>query len=276
MTYTYSIDQVFINVFTESGALQAEPHGMNYPYIYPGKEIDDKIPTINIDGFPTIDGGPVPLVVRRADPHVADTATWVKGRHTMKAGVAVEYSGEDDFDQINVNAIPGGTNNQNGQFDFRDGRAGGTGLGIADMALGLFTNYAEIGERDYTEWRPLATDIFVQDSWKPNDEAHGRRRLPLRDLAAVVLQRRTTSPTSTRASTTRANEAVINPSTGRIISGPRYNGIVLPGDGFVGDGNDSDGRERPGRAGALPRRAARLLRRRTTTCSSRGWACPTR
>ena len=31
---------------------------------------------------------------------------------------------------------------------------------------------------------------------------------------------------------------MINPATGRLISGPRYNGIVLPGDGFVGEGND--------------------------------------
>ena len=35
------------------------------------------------------------------------------------------------------------------------------------MALGPFTNYAEIGERAFTKWRALATDIFVQDSWKP-------------------------------------------------------------------------------------------------------------
>ncbi len=34
------------------------------------------------------------------------------------------------------------------------------------------------------------------------------------------------------------NQAVVSPSTGRIVSGPRYNGIVLPGDGFEGDGND--------------------------------------
>ena len=34
----------------------------------------------------------------------------------------MEYSGEDDFDQINVLAIPGGTNNQNGRFEFLDDR----------------------------------------------------------------------------------------------------------------------------------------------------------
>ena len=36
------------------------------------------------------------------------------------------------------------------------------------MALGLFTNYAEIGQRAFTKWRALATDLFVQDSWKPS------------------------------------------------------------------------------------------------------------
>ena len=36
------------------------------------------------------------------------------------------------------------------------------------MALGLFSNYAELGQRNFTKWRALATDVFVQDSWKPN------------------------------------------------------------------------------------------------------------
>ena len=80
----------------------------------------------------------------------------------------MEYSGQDDFDQINVAAIPGGTNNQNGRFEFLDNRAGGTGLAIANVALGLYSNYAELGQRALTKWRALATDFFVQDSWKPS------------------------------------------------------------------------------------------------------------
>src|SRR5258708_40031970 len=28
------------------------------------------------------------------------------------------------------------------------------------------------------------------------------------------------------------NQAVVDPATGRILSGPRYNGIILPGNGF--------------------------------------------
>jgi hypothetical protein len=35
-----------------------------------------------------------------------------------------------------------------------------------------------------------------------------------------------------------AVEAVINASTGRLVGGSRYNGIVLPGGGFTGEGND--------------------------------------
>ena len=149
----------------------------------------------------------------------------------------MEWSGEDDFDQINVNSIPGGTNNQNGQFDFRDGGSGRTGIGIADMALGLFTNYAEIGQRARTNWRALATDIFVQDSWRPTD------KLTIEGGFRYALWPPWYSTTNNIANFDprfydAANAAVINPSTGRLVSGPRYNGIVLPGTGFVGDGKN--------------------------------------
>ena len=50
--------------------------------------------------------------------------TWVKSRHTFKGGIVLEYSGEDDFDQINVQPIPGSTNNQNGRFEFRNSGTG--------------------------------------------------------------------------------------------------------------------------------------------------------
>jgi hypothetical protein len=86
------------------------------------------------------------------------TTTWCSGRHTFKAGIVVEYSGEDDFDQINVSAIPGSTNNQNGRS------SSSTAVGRRhrprrrQRRAGLFTNYAEIGQRNFTQWRSLATD----------------------------------------------------------------------------------------------------------------------
>ena len=114
---------MFIDVFTDSGLHKRSRSGINYPYVFPdGKEIDDKIPTVNISsgGFSSFDGGPYPAFSAGPIHTWSDVSTLVRGRHTFKAGVQVEYSGEDDFDQINVNATPGGTNNQNGAFTFTD------------------------------------------------------------------------------------------------------------------------------------------------------------
>ena len=43
------------------------------------------------------------------------------------AAIAFERAGQNDFDQINVSGVPGGTNNQNGRFIFNDTRPGGSG-----------------------------------------------------------------------------------------------------------------------------------------------------
>jgi hypothetical protein len=234
-TYAFSRDDVFIDVFTESGLHQRSRTGINYPYIFPGKEIDDKIPTVNIDNITGFDGGPYPASSSGPIHTWSNNTVWVKGRHTVKGGIFVEYSGEDDFDQINVSAIPGGTNNQNGQFEFRNNRAGGSGVAMADMALGLFTNYAELGQRAFTKWRALATDLFIQDSWKP------RANLTIEGGLRYVIWPPWYSTTNNVANFdprayNKATEATINASNGRLTGGDRYTGIVLPGDGFKGDG----------------------------------------
>jgi len=238
-TFTYSRDYVYINVFQGSGLFQRSKYGINYPYIFSAnKEIDDKIPTVNLPGFQQIDGGPYPSHSDGPIYTWTDSMTYVKGRHTFKAGVNVEYSGENDFDQINVNATPGGTNNQNGAFTFADNSAGGVGLAVANVAYGLYSNYAELGQRNYTEWRSLATDVFVQDSWKPTAKLTiegGVRWVYWPPWYSLTNNIANFEPQAYNA----ANAAVINPSTGLIVSGPRYNGVVLPGSGFLGDAANS-------------------------------------
>ena len=240
LNYSHSLDQVFINVFTQTGLYKRSRTGITYPYIFQAnKEIEDKIPTIGIAGFSTIDGGPYPSSSQGPIHTVSDTATLTRGHHTFKAGAVVEYSGEDDFDQINVAAIAGGTNNQNGQFDFQDNRAGGTGLAISNVAMGLFSNYAEIGQRAFTKWRAVATDTFVQDSWKVND------KLTVEGGIRWVFWPPWHSTTNNIANFDprfydKSKEAIINPSTGRLIGGDRFNGIVLPGSGFEGSGSSLD------------------------------------
>jgi hypothetical protein len=236
VTYTHSLDQVFINVFTGTDAYKRSRTGINYQYIFPSnKEIPDKIPTVSIANFTEIDGGPYPSSSQGPIHTLSDSATLVKGRHTFKAGAVVEYSGEDDFDQINVQAIPGSTNNQNGRFEFLDNRAGGTGLAVANVAMGLFSNYAEIGQRALTKWRALATDVFIQDSWKPAS------KLTIEGGVRWAIWPPWHSQTNNIANFEpqfydKANAAIIGRTTGLITGGNRYNGIVLPGSGFAGDG----------------------------------------
>ena len=236
-TYTYALDEVFINVL-ESDLYKRSTYGVTYPYLFPqNKEIADKLPTISIDNLGLIDGGPYPAFSRGPIHTFSNTTTWVKDRHTFKAGLVMEYSGQDDFDQINVQPIPGSTNNQNGRFEFRNSTSARSGLGIADAALGLFTNYAEIGQRALTKWRALGTDLFVQDSWKPT------AKLTVEGGVRYVLWPPWHSTTNNIATFdpnfySRTNEAVVNRSTGAIVSGPRYNGIILPGDGFPTEASD--------------------------------------
>jgi hypothetical protein len=202
--------------------------------VFPEKEIFDKIPTISIAGFRTVDGGPYPASSVGPIHTWSNNLTWVKGRHTLKSGIFVEYSGEDDFDQINVTALPGDTNNQNGRFEFTDTRAGGTGLAIANTAMGLFTSYGEIGQRALTKWRSLATDLFIQDSWKARNNLtveYGVRWVYWPPWYAQLNNAAMFYPNLFDP----ANAAQIDRTTGRILSGDRFNGVSLPGDGWPSD-----------------------------------------
>jgi hypothetical protein len=232
MSFTRSLDEVYINVF-QSDLYKRSKYGIGYQYLFPDfKEIPDKIPTITMSPFSEIDGGPYPSSSVGPINTFANAVTWVKDRHTFKGGLVIEHSGEDDFDQINVQPIPGSTNNQNGRFEFTNTTsAGHTGLGMADAAIGIFTNYAEIGQRAKTDWRSTSMDLFIQDSWRPlsNLTIEGGVRYVLWPPWYAQLNNAATFDPA-RYST--ANQAVIDPATGRILSGPRYNGIVLPGDGF--------------------------------------------
>jgi hypothetical protein len=162
---TVSLDDVGIPLDLSKGLYNRSLYGINYPYIFPdGKEVPTRIPTIKIPTFSDLNGGPYPSHSAGPIYDFSDNLTMVKGNHTIKMGVLYERSGENDFDQINVQGVPGGTNNQNGQFGFSD--SGGSGVGVANAALGLFDVYSEIGKRAYTIYRGSMWEWFAQDQWK--------------------------------------------------------------------------------------------------------------
>ncbi|HET7206986.1 MAG TPA: carboxypeptidase regulatory-like domain-containing protein, partial [Terriglobales bacterium] len=183
---SYSQDIVHIPVDSAhfqdrtTGAVQgAGFFGLNYPYIFPtGKLIPTRIPTVNMSNFSGLSGGPYPSHSAGPIYDASDSFTWIRGNHTMKFGALFEYSGENDNDEINVQACSTCTNNQNGQFLFSNNggnfvRPGYTlassGAAIANAALGLFDTYSEIGHRAYTVFRSSMYEGFAQDSWKAKE-----------------------------------------------------------------------------------------------------------
>ncbi len=227
-----SYDRVFLEV-PVTPRLDRNTYGIDYPYIFPErKEIGIKIPTVDIANFQGIDGGPYPASSSGPIYQASNNVTHIFGNHTMKFGVRWERAGQNDFDQINVSGVPGGTNNQNGRFVFNDSRAGGTGLAIGNAALGQFTSYAEIGPRAYTPYRSQMWESFIQDSWKATQKLRvelGLRYTWMHPYYYSVWRNMAVFDPS-RYDVSRA--AVLDPITGNVLSGDRFNGVVIPGDGW--------------------------------------------
>ncbi len=237
-----SRDQVFIFVDTRGNKFQRSQYGINYPYIFPEKEIFDKVPTIDsVDQFVSIDGGPYPASSTGPIYQFSNHWTNIRGNHTIKFGGYFERSGQNDFDQINVAGTPGGTNNQNGRFVFSNGTlfnsttgvsTGGTGVAIGNVAIGLFDTYAEIGQRSFTPYRGHMFEWFAQDSWKATPKLrleYGLRHTIIQPYYSlwgnmVVFDPGLYDP---------AIAVTQNPANGFITAGDlrsRHNGLVIPGE----------------------------------------------
>lgn len=229
-----SRDQVFIAVQTEGDRYRRSRYGINYPYIFQEKEIFDKIPTIDWPDFNGLDGGPYPS--QSTGPIYQFNQNWtnIRGNHTIKFGGYFERAGQNDFDQINVSGVPGGTNNQNGRFVFTNSTPSGTGVGIANAAIGLFDTYAELGTRSYTPYRGHMFEWFVQDSWKATPKLRlelGVRHSIIQPYYSLWRNMLVFDPKYYDPSIAVRQD----PATGRILAGDlrsRYNGLVIPGDGW--------------------------------------------
>ena len=232
---TASVDRVYIGVYRPGERFARSKYGINYPYIFPErKEIFDKIPTIDIPGFATLDGGPYPAFSSGPIYVIANNTTKILGNHTLKWGVSYERSGQNDFDQINVAGVPGGTNNQNGRFVFTDTRTGATstGVGVANAAMGLFTTYAEIGQRAFTPYRANMFEWFLQDSWKVTPKFRLEMGVRWTYMTPYFFSLWGNIAVFDPKRYNPANAAVQDPATGFILSGDRFNGITIPGKGW--------------------------------------------
>ena len=201
-------------------------YGINYPFIFPGtKWFAEKIPSITISELTTIDNGPYPGTWSGFVYAWSNNTTKIISNHTLKFGVFIEHSGQNDHIQFTTASAPA-TINENGSFRFLDGSV--TGFGIANALLGSFSDYSELGGKPITPWVATSFDWYVQDSWKASKKLtieYGVRHSiwpPWHSrwgsLAEFLPQ-----------FYDRSKAPVVDPKGGFIVSGDPYDGIVLPG-----------------------------------------------
>lgn len=224
-----SRDQVFIRM-QDTAAFDRTKYGINYPYIYGGKDRPNKLPAVNIPGFQEYTGSPYPSNSTGPIYTANANLTKIHNSHTLKFGFTFERAGQNDYDQINVQGVPGGTDNQNGRFEFSNTRPGGSGVAIGDTALGLFNNYAEIGVRSFTPYRGHMYEWFAQDEWKASPKlkiVYGVRHTIVQPYYSLWNNMTVFDP----AYYDPAKAVRVDPATGNPIagSGDPYNGIIIPG-----------------------------------------------
>lgn len=240
-TASASADHITISYDTSNGLYNRDQYGINFPYIYPTdtKLVPNKIPTIDLANFTTLDGGPYPSHSGGPIVNLADNITKVIGNHTLKAGFMWQWSGENNFDQIDVSSTtPGATNNQNGQFNFSDTRSGHptSNAAVGNAALGLFDTYGEIGQKSYTLFRGQMYEGFAQDTWRATPKLvleYGVRYSVMLPYTAAWRNQSVFDPGSWQAGLA----PTVDPVTGQTSGGDPYNGVVIPGSGFPSSAN---------------------------------------
>src|SRR5919108_1219203 len=204
-------------------------YGLNYPYLFPGTKLaPGKIPTIRITGLSTLDADAYPGAWAGFVYTWSDNLTKVIGNHTTKFGFVVERSGQDDNIQFTT-ASQGATNNQNGEVRFLDaGHPQSTGLAMANALLGNFNDYNEFGAKASTAWVATAFDAYAQDSWKAGSKVTIEAGVRY-SLWPQWYSRNDNNPSFDPRFYDPAAAAVVDRTGGFIVSGDRFNGIVLPG-----------------------------------------------
>ena len=134
------------------------PQKLGYPSIIP----QDMFPAVTIDGVLQI--GPTSFSFGHRAQHnvqLADTLTWIKGRHQIKIGIDQTWVRENWINK----SLP------SGQFSFGAGLTGdpqrpaGTGVGMATYLLGQVTG-GSLVIRNYMSFHAWSHASYIQDDFK--------------------------------------------------------------------------------------------------------------
>ena len=153
-------------VFRSAVRLPSEAEAaLGLPGIPSVGQFADTLPTFLIAGYQQL-GSPPNTAARfgTSVTQVANTLTWLRGRHTVKAGADLRWS------RLNVVQPPSPT----GVFTFTTlftdlPGVAGTGTPLASFLLGQVQHFSIDLQRDQIRHRAHVQEYFVQDDWRVSD-----------------------------------------------------------------------------------------------------------
>ncbi len=154
-----SVDRSATSLSTSAGA------ALGIPGIPSGAQFPNTLPTFLISGYQQLGSPPnTASTFSTSVSEIADALTWVKGRHTIKAGLDWRW------ERLNVLQPPSPT----GSFSFNalgSDQPGvtGTGTPFASFLLGQVQTFSIDLQDSRIEERARFQEYFVQDDWKLAD-----------------------------------------------------------------------------------------------------------
>lgn len=138
---------------------QRDTYGFKYPLVFGGNgPYGTGIPDVNINSFATFNGpARVYLMSPTTDISIFDNLSYVRDRHTFKAGFVVVRNRKDQNGRSVYTGSAVFNTSANGQT---------TNYALADAALGQFQTYTEAASDPVGFFRFSQYDGYVQDSWR--------------------------------------------------------------------------------------------------------------
>jgi Carboxypeptidase regulatory-like domain len=139
--------------------------GPSVPGLPPGTEFADTLPTFLVAGYQQL-GSPANTAsdFSTSVTQIADTLTWLRGRHTLKMGADLRW------ERLNVIQPPSPTGSYTFSATFTDlpGTAN-TGTPFASFLLGQVQRFSIDLQQDQIRNRASFQEYFIQDDWRMSD-----------------------------------------------------------------------------------------------------------
>ena len=197
-----------------------DTYGFAFPQLYTnGGRFENSIPNVTVNGFASFNGASASLLSPTTDLAFSDTLSWVKGAHTVKAGLLVVRNRKDQ----NGRSVYAGT------VAFATaGNPNSTGNGFADALLGNFRTYSEAQLDPIGFFRFWQDEAFVSDTWRVSRTLNVEYGVRLQYHLPTYTQ--ANNMASFDPSQYNPADAVTVLPNGTIVpnSGNRFNGMVRP------------------------------------------------